>query len=95
MDPSAAFRSLGTNDWDQLQDRASRLEHAWQDGDNVELDPFLPPPGDALRTVVLHELIKTDLEIRWRRGLSADLHHYLTKFPELGSDSDCAGATCL
>src|SRR5262249_31651358 len=44
----------------------------------------LPPAGDALRAAVLHELIKTDLEIRWRAGLGVPIDHYLERCPELG-----------
>jgi hypothetical protein len=50
----------------------------------VELGRYLPPPADPLRPLALRELIKTDLEIRWRRGLGVTLEFYLSRFPELG-----------
>src|SRR5262249_16835301 len=45
---------------------------------------FLPSPGTPLRAAVLHELIKTDMEVRCRRGLAFALEDYATRFPELG-----------
>jgi hypothetical protein len=48
------------------------------------LNDYLPPGGDDLRVLALHELVKTDLEIRYRRGKPAALEDYLEQFPELG-----------
>jgi serine/threonine protein kinase len=75
---------LNTNEWGQLQDTLDRFEAAWRGADNVDLARFLPPGGHALRLVILHELIKTDLEMRWQRGRKVRLEDYLARFPELG-----------
>jgi serine/threonine protein kinase len=70
--------------WRRLQDLADQFEEAWEQGDSVDLARHLPPPGDPLRPAVLRELIKTELEIRWRRGRPVQLESYLERFPELG-----------
>ncbi|MCS6853058.1 MAG: bifunctional serine/threonine-protein kinase/formylglycine-generating enzyme family protein [Gemmataceae bacterium] len=92
MRPLTDLGSLSDAQWEQLQDCADRLEQAWQKADSrtssVSLHPFLPKPGDPLRLVVLHELVKTDLEIRWRRGRPVSLEQYLDKYPELGRAAD-------
>src|SRR5262249_14805023 len=75
---------LPSDGWRHTNKLAALLEAAWRQAETVDLAGFLPPPGDALRPAALHELIKTDLEIRWRRGKPADLEHYLRAFPELG-----------
>jgi tetratricopeptide (TPR) repeat protein/serine/threonine protein kinase len=75
---------LQQHEWALLQDRAERFEAAWKEADFVDLEPYLPPPGDRMRPILLHELIKTDLEIRWRRGKPIELESYLRRFPELG-----------
>ncbi|MFN4259029.1 MAG: protein kinase domain-containing protein [Gemmataceae bacterium] len=89
MSQSGSLGNLKSTDWDQLQEIADRFEQAWQavQGANgtVSLSDFLPPPGGPLRSAVLHELVKTDLEIRWRRGQKIHLEQYLEKFPELGT----------
>jgi hypothetical protein len=73
------------SDWELINERAERFEQAWrQEGKPVDLDPFLPPPGAPLRLAVLHELIKTDLEMRWRAKERGVLEDYLQRFPELG-----------
>jgi serine/threonine protein kinase len=77
--------TLQTADWNRLQDVAERLEEAWRHADTVDLAALLPPPGDPLRLTLLHELIKTELEIRWRRGKPARVEDYLAPFPELGA----------
>jgi hypothetical protein len=76
-----------TAQWRQLQELASRFEEAWREAApaaSLDLGRYLPPPGDPLRPAALHQLIKSDLEIRWRRGQGVDLNFYLAQFPELG-----------
>jgi serine/threonine protein kinase len=83
--PDAA--PLAEKDWDRLEELADRFTTAWKEADAVDLAAYLPAVGDPLRGAVLLELIKTDLEIRWRRGLPCHLEGYLPRFPELGSAS--------
>jgi hypothetical protein len=79
---------LTTEEWERLQDCIDGFEAAWQrsivQGNFVEIRAFLPAPDDALRRVVLEELIKAELEIRWRQGETVDLGYYAYQFPELG-----------
>ena len=93
----ASLRDLGrlsSSDWERLQDCADRFEACWLKADpgapglpGPAITPFLPAPGDRLRLAVLYELIKIDLEVRWRRGQKAHLEQYLQQFPELGPAS--------
>jgi hypothetical protein len=80
---------LKTAEWQELQLIADRFEKAWQkigaQGEPPDLAKFLPPPQDPMRKLVLQELVKTDLEARWRRDLSTGLEFYVQRFPELGS----------
>lgn len=87
---------LKSVDWDKLQRYADRLESAWQNVAEGQAGPdlqqYLPLAGDPLRVVVLHELVKTEIEIRWRRGLPTSLDHYLERLPELGKAQDLPAA---
>lgn len=85
MNSSGDLGRLETRQWEQLQDMASRFEAAWQQAETADLASFLPPPGNPLRRVALLELIKTDLEARWRRNQIIGVEAYLEKFPELGN----------
>jgi hypothetical protein len=89
MDSPTQLEHLKPDEWERLQEVADGFESAWQHalelGERVELTKYLPPPEDPMRTVILHELIKTELEIRWRRGLTITLEDYLGQFPELGT----------
>src|SRR5262245_44114886 len=82
---------LNTEGWDRLQDLAERLEMLWREQGPVDLHLLLPPDGDALRLPFLAELIKTDLEIRWRRGQGVRLDWYVERFEELGTVSELSG----
>ncbi len=77
-------RELSTEGWHRLQHCANRFEQAWKGGTAVDLSQFLPPAGDPLRDRCLHELVKVDLEMRWRSGQPVVLEYYLEKLPELG-----------
>jgi tetratricopeptide (TPR) repeat protein len=80
---------LTSHEWERLQNLLDRFERAWQERPDphgsVDLRDYLPRPKDALRPIALQELIKADLEFRWRRGQTAALESYLHQFPELGS----------
>jgi serine/threonine protein kinase/formylglycine-generating enzyme required for sulfatase activity len=86
VDHTADLGHLRTGEREQVLDAAARLEEAWAESDAVDLATFLPPPSSPLRLPTLHELIKTELQIRWHRGLAVLLDQYVRRFPtELGS----------
>jgi hypothetical protein len=82
------FANLDRKEWEKLRDLASRFERAWKaselGGEPADLGKFLSPIGDPLRQLELEELIKIDLEVRWRRGQALGLDYYLGMYPELG-----------
>jgi hypothetical protein len=72
-----------------LDDRARRLQSALRAGDTViDLCRFLPPPGAPHRRAVLHELIKTELGVRYSRRQGGRLEEFLRRYPELGAPED-------
>src|SRR5215813_3931734 len=79
---------LTPEEWERLQDCVDGFEDAWQrsvqHGNFIEIRAFLPSPEDPIRGIVLEELIKTELEIRCRKGEPVSLDYYLAQFPELG-----------
>ncbi|MFL5246144.1 MAG: protein kinase domain-containing protein [Gemmataceae bacterium] len=78
---------LEPEQWDKLQELAVRFEEACKRGAVQDLAEFLPAKENALRAVALLELLKVDLEIRWRRKDGQLLETYLQRFPELGPSS--------
>jgi tetratricopeptide (TPR) repeat protein len=82
-------------------DLLERFDMAWRGGAAPTLDEFLDSPGagpassdPAIRRHLLGELIKIDLEYRWRRGRAPGLSDvderplldsYLARHPELGT----------
>jgi serine/threonine protein kinase len=83
MNRPAHLGELTAGEWQELQALLDRFEQAWHAGGRVDLAEFLPPPGDRLRLVALLELIKSELEPRWKRGDRALLEDYLKRFPEM------------
>jgi serine/threonine protein kinase len=83
MQRPSKLGDLKAGEWDQLQEILDRFERACKKSDTVDFARFLPPAGDRLRGVVLREIIKTDLEINWRRGQRVRLEDYLEQFPEV------------
>jgi serine/threonine protein kinase len=83
MKPENDLGRLKTEHWQSIQDLVTRFEDASHDTAMAPLEKFLPPAGDPLRQISLIELIKSDLELRWRRGKGLALEVYLNRFPEL------------
>jgi serine/threonine protein kinase/formylglycine-generating enzyme required for sulfatase activity len=88
MDRTDGLGHLKSEEWNRLTELVGRFESAWQTaasaGETVDLREFVPSEDDPLRRAALLELIKTDLEIRWRQGPGVTLEYYLERFPELG-----------
>jgi serine/threonine protein kinase len=87
MSHSSGFGDLTTQDWQRLGDRLARFEQACRQKADVPIDGFVFPTGDPLRGVGLRELIKTDLEVRWRNGQGILIESYVERFPELAQGS--------
>lgn len=79
---------MSSGHWDLLDELASKLESAWKAGGATDLMPLLPPATSPLRKHALEELVKVDLECRWRRGQAVVLDYYVDKYPELGKTRD-------
>jgi serine/threonine protein kinase len=67
--------AAGSSDGGELLSLLDRFDRAWRGGSPPRIDEFLPPVSDvaqvgdeALRHHQLAELIKVDLEHRWRRA---------------------------
>src|SRR5207253_6534668 len=88
MPSTLELAQLSEQEWSQLQNQADRLEEAWKRRDSVNLEEFLPPEDDHRRLVYLRELIKTELDIRYRLGQRVTLEYYTSQFPELGQTRD-------
>ena len=98
LDRDPAAFELGIQD--ELLDRLERFDLAWRNGTPPRIDAFLEAVdahGGAAgmtppRSRLLAELVKIDMEYRWRGDESAArierpgplLEHYLERFPELG-----------
>jgi serine/threonine protein kinase len=86
---ATSLAQLSSVQYRQLEESAHQFTQACDraagGAASVDLKPYLPPAGDSARRAVLHELIKTHLEICWRRGIRATVADYVVNFPELGS----------
>lgn len=76
--------------WDLLSEQVEALVQAWEEVEKSgsqqlpDLGQFLPPGPHALRRLALIELIKVDLEYRWKsQQWHQTLERYLEQFPDL------------
>lgn len=74
---------------DSLESRLARFRKAWAavtaSNETVEVAEYLPAPGDPQRAACLVEMLKIDLESRFRIfGKGPRIDYYLELYPELG-----------
>ncbi|HEV3383806.1 MAG TPA: serine/threonine-protein kinase, partial [Gemmata sp.] len=75
--------------WDAIEERLQAFANAWESTDAPpNLAPFLPTVPNQVRSIVLVELIKFDLDARLQRGLDRCLEDYACEFPELTLPAD-------
>jgi serine/threonine protein kinase len=82
---SEQLGALSSQEWQDLCDRAGRLEETLSAGAaSVDLRDFLPSPEAQHRRAVLCELVKTEMEVRYRQGHGVWLDEFCERYPELG-----------
>src|SRR5262245_64127221 len=84
--PEALDRSdprVSTSLLEWVDEVADRFEAAWKQGPAPRLADFLGGAAGPSRPALFRELIKIDLEYRWRAGDRRRLEDYLAEFPEL------------
>ncbi len=68
-----------------LDDACDAFDGLWQQGSRPDIEDHLGSVPDTLRPLLLEELVRTELEWRWRRGETPAPEEYLGRFP------GCAG----
>lgn len=68
------------------------FESALVGGDPCEVADFAPPPDHPQRLAILCELVRVDLEHKWRRGCPRRLEEYRSTFPALFEDRELVHA---
>src|SRR5688572_4165548 len=76
--------------WDALADRIETFIGAWESGEPPRLADHVPEGPRVVRKLALLEMIKVDLEYRWKAGQGRLIEDYAHEFPELVD----AGAPC-
>src|SRR5687768_15841051 len=74
--------------WDALAERVETFVEAWETLRRPPpLEDHLPPEPPVLRKLTLIELIKVDLEYRWKENSPKSIEEYAAEFPELNGES--------
>lgn len=95
MDRPADDDNLSIEDRAKLQALLSRFEKTGMHAGPIDLDNFLPAPGDRLRRVALRELIKHDLRFRCKKAGVVRIDDYLAKYAELTNDDSVVPSLIL
>ena len=69
--------------WDALADRIEAFVAAWEAGEPPRLADHVPEGPRVLRRLALFEMIKVDLEYRWKGEGQYFIEDYAREFPEL------------
>ena len=83
QDSDRLDRTAAASLQDWVDEVADRFDEAWQHGPRPALAAFLGDEQGARRTALLHELVKIDLEYRWKAGERPSADDYRDEFPEL------------
>ena len=83
-----APQEFATRVWNQLSECVDAFINAWDNAtEPPALGGFVPPEEPAVRKLILSELVKVDLEYRWRGQRYPKLiEDYLADFPEMSDD---------
>src|SRR5688572_19177593 len=86
MNSSPEPRSSIHSDWLRIEAVLDRFEEAWQAQQEPCIADYLSAPVD--RPTLLLELVKIDLEYRWKTGSPRPAQEYMGEFPELATAAD-------
>jgi serine/threonine protein kinase len=70
-------------DWSRVNLAANRYEAFCKQSGPGDFEPFLPSAADPIYLATLEELVKVDLEVRWKRGQGWLLEQYAKRYPAL------------
>jgi serine/threonine protein kinase len=73
--------TMSLRDW--VDEVADRFDAAWQCGPRPVIASFLGDEQGGRRLALLEELLRIDLERRWKAGERPDMDEYRADFPEL------------
>jgi serine/threonine protein kinase/Tfp pilus assembly protein PilF len=72
--------------WEEIDPFIEAYEKSQARHGQAELAAFLPDPVHPHYLAVLRELVRVDLELRWRQGRPRRTEDYLAELPALGAD---------
>ncbi len=70
--------------WEIVEQCVYSLQLDVRDGNARPLNQYLPSGNNALRKLILVELVKVELELLWKQDERRPLTDYLARYPELG-----------
>jgi WD40 repeat protein/serine/threonine protein kinase len=73
---------IPTGDWSLVDEAAQRFERAWQKGPRPRIEDFLSEVPEAVRPLLLGELLRVERELRVRAGEAPSADEYRRRFPE-------------
>lgn len=84
----SATKTTDVETLDRIDASVEAFEEASARDSSVAVGDYLPEPGDPLFAAIGAELLRVDLELRWRRGCPKDVREYQREFPALLSERE-------
>ncbi len=81
------LKALSDSDLDWLDDISDRFERDWRSGGQPQIERLLDAADESQRTLLLHELIRQEFELRSAGGERPTLSEYRRRFPAISADT--------
>jgi serine/threonine-protein kinase len=80
--PESSMSEIPTADWTWINAAADRFERAWKSSEGPRIEDFLPEVDESRWPPLLEELMRVELELRWRDGEEPVAQEYHARFPD-------------
>jgi hypothetical protein len=81
-DTTANFNVLSLSDAERVDAACDRFETAWRSGESPSIEAYVEDLGEPGRTILLHELVKREVELRRGVGEKPAAAEYRLRFPD-------------
>jgi WD40 repeat protein/serine/threonine protein kinase len=82
FDSEATMSGIPSADWSWIDTAAQWFERAWKQGPRPRIEDFLAKVAAPQRPALFRELLRIELELRWRAGEEPAAEEYRRRFSE-------------
>ena len=92
-DDQSGMTEIPSGDWSCIDEAADDFERAWKEGPRPAFEVYLVGVAEPRRSLLLHELLRVERELRLRDGEVPRPEDYHERSPGDGRDRGCFPST--